>query len=485
MTPTGLAFAAFLAVTLALHWALPRRAAVQNGVLLVASVACFASWSLEWVPLLAATTLATWGAALLLERGTPRLRRLALWGGILLHVAVLAWFKYRGFLLAPLLEALHAGGLARFARTAEFAVPIGLSYRTLIAVGYLLDVHHARRPAERSLLRVATFVTFFPQLVAGPITRASEMLPQLARDRRLAEVDFAAAGGALFTGWWMKAYLADWLAPAVVDPVFASAGTAGAAAHWGGLVGYALQVFCDFAGYSLLAIGLARLFAIELSANFDRPFLSRSMPEFWGRWHISLTRWLFDYLFGPMVTGAGALHGRVGTALVLVFALSGLWHGASTTFLVWGLLHGGALAAHHHWDAWYRARCRVDRRWVTARRSAAYAAGAWALTTAWFLGSLILFRSPDLGSALAFVRGLAGAGAGMPFAVDELLLVNGAAALVTVVAHHLEVLAPFRALRAWWTARPAPVIGIALGAALAWLLLFAPLARGSFIYAQF
>lgn len=487
MTPTGIAFTLFLLVVLALHWLGPRRAGYQNDVLLLASYVFYASWSPAWLPLLISATLVDWGVGRLLDRAdvTPGARRLALATSLTLNVGALFWFKYRGF-FAESLEALLDGiGLAADLPTLRVVLPIGISYYTLIKIGYILDVYHRRVPAERSLGRFATFVAFFPQLVAGPITRANRMLPQLAEPRRLSADLVLRAGGALLLGWWMKGYLADWIAPAVVDPVFAAPGTQGAVAHWLALLGYAVQVFCDFAGYTLLAIGTARLFGLELPPNFDRPFLSRSMPEFWRRWHISLNTWLFDYLYGPTTTGGGRLHGLVATNLVLVFALSGLWHGARWTFVLWGLAQGLALAGHHWWDVWYRGRCRVDRRWVTARRSSAYLLGAWALTQAWFVASLVLFRSADLGGALAFAQGLLGAGGGFTLALDKIALLNLLVAFAFVVVHHAEGTERGAAVRARVMALPAPALGVLAGVVIVWLLVFAPVARGTFIYAQF
>lgn len=311
------------------------------------------------------------------------------------------------------------------------------------------------------------------------------MLPQLAAPRHFTTSLLARASGAILLGWWMKGYVADWIAPAVVDPVFASAGVQGTLAHWLALVGYAVQIFCDFAGYTLLAIGVARLFGIELPPNFDRPFLSRSMPEFWRRWHISLNTWLFDYIYGPLTTGGGGLHGRIATNLIVVFAISGLWHGARWTFVLWGLVHGLALAAHHHWDAWYRGKCRVDRRWVTARRSLPYAVVAWVLAQGWFLATLVLFRSPDLATVTAFFGGLAGAGTGFSLDLDKIALLNLTVAFAFVALYTAEGTSLGQRARARLDALPAPVHGVLIGLAITWLLVFAPVARGTFIYAQF
>ena len=487
MNPTGLTFALFLPVVLVLYWLVPRRAGAQNAVLLAASYVFYLSWSPEWLPLLLLATAIDWLAGRLLDDGRlgQRQRSAVLLVSLISNIGALAWFKYRGFFAASFVALLESAGVSVSLPVISVVLPIGLSYYTLIKIGYVVDVYFGRVPACRSPLTFATFVAFFPQLLAGPITRAGQMLPQLAAPRAPTTAMCSRAASALLLGWFMKGYVADWIAPAVVDPVFATAGVAGAFSHWLALLGYAVQVFCDFAGYSLLAIGIGRLFGVELPPNFDRPFLSRSMPELWRRWHISLNTWLFDYLYGPMVTARGVLHGRIATNLVLVFALSGLWHGAQWTFVLWGVLHGLALAAHHWWDVWYRGKCRGDRRWVTARRSLPYGLAAWGLAQAWFLASLILFRAPDLGTARDFATGLLGAGSGPGLAFDEIMTLNLIVAFGFVIWHHAEGWAPGARLRARFDDLPAPVRGFTFGLVIVWLLVFAPLARGTFIYAQF
>lgn len=487
MTPTGLLFAGFVALLFVLYWALPPRARAQNALLLAASYVFYISWSPEWLWLLLAATGVDYSVGRALDRpgSDPGVRRRWLLLSVAANVGALAWFKYRGFFAESLDAMLLALGLPGELPTLQVILPIGLSYYTLIKLGYILEVYYRRVPAERSLLVFATYTAFFPQMLAGPITRAAGMLPQLREGRRLSVDWLSRAAGALLLGWWMKGYLADWIAPALVDPVFGAPGQGGIVNHWLALLGYAIQVFCDFAGYSLLAIGTARLFGLELPPNFERPFLSRSMPEFWRRWHISLNTWLFDYLFGPFTTGRGVLHGRIALNLVLVFALSGLWHGARWTFVLWGLAHGVALAVHHHWDAWYRGRCRVDRRWVTARRSTAYALSAWALTQAWFVATLILFRAPDLAAAGAFGAGLFQGPLITGLGLDTAGQVNLLVAFAFVTWHHLEGLPRGQAVRERVLRAPAPMVGALTGAVIVWMLLFAPLARGTFIYAQF
>lgn len=487
MTPTGVAFAAFTLAVLLLYWLGPRQRAWQNGVLLLASAVFYLSWSPRWLGLLAVTTgLDFWAAQRMRRPGLSESgQRAAFALAVVGNLAVLIWFKYAGFLIDAARIALATVGVEVGTVALSLSLPIGLSYYTLIRIGYLLDVRHGRIEPERSLLNFATFVWFFPQLVAGPITRARSMLPQFAAARRWGDLNLGAAAAALLLGWTLKGYVADWAGPALVDPVFADPAAFAVAAHWLAISGYAMQVFGDFAGYSLLAIGVALLFGVALPANFDRPFLSRSMPEFWRRWHISLNTWLFDYVFSPLTTGGGRLHGRIATNLIVVFMLSGIWHGARWTFVLWGLLHGLALALHEAWDGWYRAQCRRDRRWVTARKSWPYGFVAWVLTQGWFLASLILFRSANLSAAGQFARGLIDASGARIQGLDTVGLASLAGAVVLLAWHHVEGLSWGGQLRTRLHALPAATLGMLVGLGICWLLVFAPLARTSFIYAQF
>jgi len=463
-----LVFAAFLGLVTTVYWLLPRRAAWQNGWLLATSYVFFASWSTSYLPLLVAVTSLDYFAARQLETEARVGRRSAwLWLSLASNIGLLTWFKLQG--------AFESG----------ITIPIGLSYWTLIKLGYVWDVASGRQRAERSWLSFATFVAFFPQTVAGPITRSALMLPQLGKARVWEWSRLPAAAAALLLGCWMKLYIADWIAPALVDPMFDGARSGNAAAYCFAIVGYAIQVFSDFAGYSLIAIGVGRLLGVELPVNFERPYLSKSMPELWRRWHISLNTWLFDYVYGPLTTGRGPLHGFVATNLVLVMLLSGLWHGSGWTFALWGLGHGLVLALHFRWDAWYRARCRVDRRWVSARKHPVYAFAAWGLTLTWFLISLVLFRSETLTQAGQMLYGLTGRlGADGP-SLDAIGAVNLLVAFAFLTWHHLEGFDWVARLRARAFSLPAPVVGAAAALVVAWMLVFAPLARGTFIYAQF
>jgi alginate O-acetyltransferase complex protein AlgI len=263
----------------------------------------------------------------------------------------------------------------------------------------------------------------------------------------------------------------------LVDPAFAQAGQVSAARHWLGLVGYAGQVFCDFAGYSEMAIGAALLFGVKLPENFDAPFLATNILGLWRRWHMSLTGWLFDYVYSPLMTGTSWLRGRLDLGFVLTFLVSGLWHGAAWTFVAWGGLQGLGLAIHRRYDEAYRGLCRKDRAWVARRKTRGYLLASWAITQAFFVLTLVPFRARSFGEAAAFARGLAKGGTlALPgLGLRDLLNLLVCAALF--LAYHL--------FRGRSLPLPAVARGVIYGLVIVYLAIFMPLASGTFIYAQF
>jgi alginate O-acetyltransferase complex protein AlgI len=364
-------------------------------------------------------------------------------------------------------------------------LPLGISFYTLQRVGYVIDVYLGRVKACGSLVEALLFAGYFPQLTAGPIARGAELLPQFAAARQLHPELLAKGAGEMLAGFFLKAWAADSIGPVLVGPVFAQPGTFGAAAHWAGLAGYALQVFGDFAGYSLIAIGCSRLFGIGLPMNFDFPFLSRSLPELWRRWHITLNRWLFDYIYTPLATGGGWFRGRLDVCVLLVFLVSGIWHGAAVTFALWGLLHGIGMVIHRRWDQRYAQWCRGDRRFVTLRRSTLYAAAAWAGTQVFFLLSLLPFRSSSLSAATEYGRALLSlGGSGWPESgtVPVLQAVFG---MIFIVGYHVCALPKSRALLGRFHELPAYLRGMVYGLAVVFLMVAMPAGVSTFIYRQF
>jgi alginate O-acetyltransferase complex protein AlgI len=488
-------FAFFFPLLLLLYWGVPRRAPVQNAVLLAASLLFYATWNLSLLPLFLGSTLLDFAVlrgfaatpippeeARDAERARATRRRGALLAlGLASNLGALFWFKYVGFFADSLNHLLGLFGLGAPLPILRVALPLGVSFYTMGRIGVLIDTYYDRIPPVRSLLVWSTFVSFFPQLIAGPIGRGAELFEQYEAERRPDPDAFVKALGELAMGFVLKVYVAAQVGQAWVDPVFAAPGSFTRTAHVLAIVGYAAQVFGDFAGYSLIALGVARLLGITLPQNFDYPFLSTSPPEVWRRWHMSLNRWLFDYLYGPMVTGESFMRERLALGFVVVMMISGLWHGATWTYVLWGFLQGLWLVAHHRYDLFYKSLCRRDRAWVQRRRATPYKLAGWAATIGFFVLSLIPFRATSLATCGAFVTGLTLGGAEN----TEVTTIHPSLALAVVVLYHAWRLPMFKRLHERATSLPAVVRGLGLGAVVVFLMLFAPVGSGTFIYAQF
>ncbi len=484
MTIGGIEFLLFFLPILVGYWLLPRRAAAQNLWLLGASYLFYASWDWRLLGLVIAGTVIDFTVTRRMpEAGSPSKARL-LAASLVWNLGALAFFKYEGFFADSLNALAQRAGLPDLLPHLNLLLPLGISFYTLQRLSYVIDVYWGRQKPDPTPLQFALFSCYFPQITAGPIARGGELLPQFAQPRRASPGMFRAAGIELLIGFALKAWAAEYIGSLLVDPVYNHPGQLGALAHWMALVGYPLQVFADFAGYSLMAIGVSRLFGIELPINFDFPFLSRNLPEFWRRWHITLNRWLFDYIFTPATTSRGWLRGRFSLAFMITFLASGLWHGANWTFVVWGALHGLGMVVHRWWDEYYRSLCRADRRWVAVRKGRFYATLSWALTIGFFVISLIPFRAASIQQASQFVGGLAGRGAGALFPGLTGAL-NLALAIVLIALYHLSATRSGATLVAGFFGLPQPVRACAYGLAIALLLLLTPVSSGTFIYQQF
>lgn len=476
-----------LPLMLAAYWLLPRKTNWQNAGLLLLSWVFYMAWDWRWLPLLWVGTAIDFFSARYMERHKDVVlkRRYALATSVTWNLGVLCYFKYANFFLDSGANFLSWMGFTASAPVLSVVLPLGISFYTLQRLSYVFDVYSGREKAASSLLNFAVYASYFPQLTAGPIARASELLAQLNEPRRLTADLVAKGAGAFLLGYALKAWLADSLGDHVVDRVFAEPSSWSVAAHWFALFGYALQVFGDFAGYSLIAIGCSRFFGIELPTNFEHPFLSRSLPEFWRRWHITLNRWLFDYIYSPLTTSRGWFRGRMDVALMITFLISGLWHGAAATFVLWGAIHGVGMVVQRRWDEKYRSWCRRDRRFVQWRKGFAYAACAWALTQLVFVLSLLPFRAGSVSRLGEFTAGMFGNGGTQHFDtwwvdVGDLLLGIGLVAL-----YHFSGTRSGAALQARFFSLPAPVRGSVYGACIVYLLVFVPVGAGTFIYQQF
>lgn len=378
------AYLLFLPVVAALHWLCPARG--RWVVLLSASLLFYMSWSVPLTALLLAVIGTSWLAGLALERRrTPGQRRAVLALALAVCLGLLGYFKYFNFLARSLCALLGRGW-----DPWDIVLPVGCSFYVFQAVSYVIDVYRGQLAPERHPGYYALYICFFPQLVAGPIERAGSLLPQLRTERRLTKQDAEMGLRLLLGGFFRKVVIADFCG-GFVTAVYAEACPDGSAVLLGTLL-FSLQIYCDFAGYSEIAAGSARLLGVRLMRNFDRPYLSRSFREFWRRWHISLGRWLTDYVYIPL-GGSRRGMGRQLLAGIAVFAVSGLWHGANWTFVVWGLLHG----------ALFSLETLLRRCGVGPARSKAGKAARTVFTFAAASFCWIFFRSESLGRAAALI----------------------------------------------------------------------------------
>lgn len=498
MSFVSLAFVGFFATVLVGLRVLPTRTSRQL-LLLLANVVFYGSGTAWHLLVLAVPSVIDYIAALRIDRATDETtRRRWLVLSIVSNLGLLAYFKYADFFIDSI-----AGLFGLSTTPLDVALPIGISFFTFKTMSYTIDVYRRDIPACRSAWRYAMFVSFFPELVAGPIVRASVFLPQLDRTLTPRWRRTAAGMQIVLLGLTKKLLVADRLAP-FVDAVFQAPGSFSQGTVIAAVVAYSFQIYCDFSGYSDMAIGIARIIGFDLPENFDMPYLATSITEFWRRWHMTLSRWLRDYLYIPL---GGNRRGPIRTYvnLIATMLLGGLWHGANWTFVAWGLFHGVGLATHKLWQE-RRQRAAHPDLWTTR-------AVSWAATYAFVCVGWVFFRSPDFSTALTVLRKSAGLA---PGGVAWFYLPLAMIVPVVALAHAVGLAAAqgidrARQPRRWTRPRPSleaigrffratrtPPAGTyvlirrggfvgsaVLFAALLLLFLFAPLHQSPFIYFRF
>ncbi len=477
-----LEYAAFFAAAFTISWGLARLRSPWLRVvfLLCASYGFYAAWNWRYLPLIFASSTVDFFLARWIARETDaRRRKAALVVTVVLNLSFLGFFKYWNFTVenVRLLEAWVTGA-APVAPSDALRVllpPVGISFFTFESMSYVIDVYRGDLAPHASYLRYLLFVSFFPHLVAGPIVRPRDLLPQLERPPVLTR---EVAGEAMFLiaiGLMKKIVISDQLALNLVDRVFERPSSFSAIETLAGVYGYAVQIYCDFSGYTDIAIGSALLLGVRFPKNFDQPYQATNMADFWHRWHISLSTWLRDYLYIPLggSRGKGWLTYR---NLMLTMLLGGLWHGASWTFVFWGFLQGLGLGVTRAWQRW-----RKDRRGgAPAPASFAHDVVASVLTFHYVCLCWIFFRSPTFGQALAVMRQIATLTTfhpNLPTVVLAVLGLGVAALLVPRKAHDV-------ALRRF-AALPAVAQGVLLFVVAIVLHEAASVAAVPFVYFQF
>lgn len=424
MTFTSFTFAAFLLLVFCGYWSLARRRD-QNVLLVGASYLFYGWWDFRFCGLLLLSSVIDYaaGRALGVVEGA-RARRAVLWVSLVSNLGILAAFKYYGF-FADSLQALAASAGVRLSVVElNLVLPVGISFYTFQSLNYTIDVYRRQLEPSRSLVDFLAFVAYFPHLVAGPINRARDLLSQIAANRRF-NLDQAVDGcRQMLWGALKKTVVADNLAP-LVDAAYADPSAMTGPQLALAAVCFAVQIYCDFSGYSDIAIGCSNLFGIRLMRNFAYPFFSRSPSEFWRRWHISLSTWFRDYVYVPLGGRQGGFAGQA-SAVMITFFLSGLWHGAAWHFVVWGVLNGAALIA--------------ERFWSRLRTGSVPAPLQVLGTFAFFAFGLIFFRAQSVPEALFIVRRIAGSSYALGdwAPVGATLMSSAAAVTATVVLFVLE-----------------------------------------------
>jgi alginate O-acetyltransferase complex protein AlgI len=465
-------FFVFAFVVLGLHWWVLRTNRSRKYLLLAASYVFYGWWDPRFLSLIILSTLIDYVAALRIEAaGSSPARQRWMIMSLCSNLGMLAIFKYANFFVDSLQEGMAGFGVELSDTTLNIVLPVGISFFTFQTLSYTIDVYRGTLAPRRNLGDVALFVAFFPQLVAGPIVRAADFLPQLDTVRIRTTIPWRAACTLFLIGFFKKAVVADTLGPEV-DKVFADPGAYDSFSVALAVLGYAAQIYCDFSGYSDMAIAMAMMLGYRLGANFDFPYFSPSIETFWRRWHISLSSWLRDYLY---ISLGGNRRGIRITYrnLMLTMVLGGLWHGAGWTFVVWGTLHGAALAANKYW---------ADRRRHVGRAPMASPGVTIATTLATFVFvcfAWVFFRATSFANAWDVLAGLVDVGGASTASL------SGWVAVYLVVAGVLHWFAYRRTFTDALNGLDVDRWAMAMGAVSVLVLAMRPLGASPFIYFQF
>ncbi|MEQ8764500.1 MAG: MBOAT family protein [Planctomycetota bacterium] len=424
-------FGVFLVIVVALFWALRDWRRARIVWLLAASYFFYACWNATYLLLIVFSTfLDYWVGRRLHVTEKPKGRKALLGVSLLGNLGVLAVFKYYDFFVTSTASVLSEIGLSFSPPLLDVLLPVGISFYTFQTLSYTIDIYRRQLEPTDSFLEFALFVTFFPQLVAGPIVRAAHFLPQFRQEPRWSDSAMGEAIWRILKGLFKKIVIADFLAVSIVDEVFKSPGDFGGLDILLAVYGYAFQIYGDFSGYSDIAIGSAQLLGFELPENFNAPYLAHNLQDFWRRWHMSLSAWLRDYLYIPLGGSRGGPW-KTYRNLMLTMVLGGLWHGANWTFVAWGTIHGGGLAITRMLQ---RRRQHDDDRPPSR-------AGLWLgrlVTFHLVCAAWIFFRSKDFQAAAEVFAGLTRWGGGIHFATWPILLALTAGALTHAAPARLK-----------------------------------------------
>lgn len=459
-------FCVFFLIVFSLHRVAAKSWRSQKLILLVASYLFYAAWNPPFVALLAISTIVDWQAAKWMQSATTQsAKKRALLLSLCSNLGMLAFFKYGGFLMENFEGLMSLAGVAYKAPEWSIILPVGISFYTFQTLSFSIDVYRGNLdPKDSSFLDFALFVSFFPQLVAGPIVRAVDFLPQLVAQRKTSVSQTAWGIVLLSVGVFEKSVLSDATVAPISDVAFGLSSLSVSDA-WAGAFAFSCQIFFDFAGYSTCAIGTAMCFGFGLPANFHYPYGASSFSDFWRRWHISLSSWLRDYLYISLGGNRGGKNKTLRN-LALTMLLGGLWHGASWNFVLWGALHGIYLIIERVTRKDYK---RFDFAW-------------WVFVQLCVLIAWVPFRSPSIGTTLNFLGAMVGIGTAESAALTPLNY-------LLVTAFTLAIYVGHRALRKTnleqiLSKTSGPILGLIIGSL--WVAIwFAQPPSRAFIYFQF
>jgi alginate O-acetyltransferase complex protein AlgI len=462
----------FLALVLGAYW-LARRSSFRFVLLLFASCVFYMAWNPGYLIFVLLSIGIDYMAARGMQTAPDETGRKAwLVLSLTTNLGLLGTFKYFNFFSASVMDVLHAVGIPGAPLHLDVLLPIGISFYTFESLSYTIDVYRRRIQPTRSFARFACFITFFPHLVAGPIVRASEFLPQLEKPPRLTPVEVGEGTFLIATGLIKKIVFADYLAVNLIDRVFDDPIAYTSAEVMIGLYAYTLQIFCDFSGYTDVARGSALLFGLRLPENFDRPYQSQSPAEFWRRWHMTLSTWLRDYLYFPL-GGSKVPPVRAYLNLWVTVALVGLWHGAAWTFVVYGMLHATAMVVHRFF---YRRSGRTSDSTDILPMRVIKVLG----TLHFVVLSRIFFRASSLENARAVMRQLAEGSTALFHVTSSTWLLLGLGYLA-----HFTPKGLFDNIKLVFLRLPAPAQGAVLAGVACALMLVATEDVVPYIYFQF
>ncbi|MFN7533718.1 MAG: MBOAT family O-acyltransferase, partial [Brevundimonas sp.] len=442
-----LEFGLFFVAVFIVAWSLERENGRRKMFLLLASWVFYAQWDWRFVGLLIFSAVLNWGVAVLLSREDMPRKKLLVGLGVAANLLLLGVFKYYGFFVEEAGVLLARLGWERDLPLLEIVLPVGISFFTFQGISYVVDVWRGKTPPARSLLDVMLLMSFFPHLVAGPIVRASDLLPQFERVPRLTRA--MATHGMLLIAWGLfkKTVIASELAVNLVDPVFFDPSAHSTWDIAAATYAYAVQIYCDFSAYSDMAIGTAALLGYSFPRNFDQPYRANSLQSFWRRWHISLSSWLRDYLYLPLGGGRGGLWSSSRNVMITML-LGGLWHGAAWTFVAWGALHGAVQVIERVWRHFLEGRASVPH-WLGVILTFHVVCLGW-----------ILFRAESFPLAMEMLAGLARPGPVEVLTPFLLTLIVGGLAMHWLPPRAAEGLA------ARLQAAPSLTLGVLVGLAI-------------------